>query len=123
MIKVGNENSGHSAIRKREYFRVTGIGIICFGLLLLVSQVNAKSVANLDYVSNVKSERCFVLAKSGHTATLLGSSDEFPGVIRIAGYLQEDLRKVTGNKPDLLVGKVPSSGEIISNHSYINEIN
>jgi len=66
-----------------------------------------------DYITLVKESHSFVLSEPGHTAPLVISADEFPGVIRIAGYVQEDLLKVTGNKSDLLISKVPSSGEIV----------
>jgi len=87
------------------------------GLLLSASQSMAifqsPEPFTDNYISPVKFKGSFVLSESGHTAPLVVSADEFPGVIRIAGYVQEDLRKVTGNKPDLLIGQVPASGEII----------
>ncbi|HEX7583278.1 MAG TPA: glycosyl hydrolase 115 family protein, partial [Prolixibacteraceae bacterium] len=66
-----------------------------------------------SYITTVKDKGSFVISESGHTAPLVISADEFPGVIRIAGYVQEDLLKVTGKKPDLLIGKLPTSGEIV----------
>jgi hypothetical protein len=96
---------------------MSGYVLLLAIFLLLVHQSSAAikigETDSVNYISTVKESRSFVLSESGHTAPLVISAGEFPGVIRIAGYVQEDLLKVTGNKPDLLIGKVPSSGEVI----------
>jgi len=94
-----------------------GFTILLVSFLFFVFHLNvgAKAVepATQKIVTAIKNRGCFVLSESAHTAPLVISADEFPGVIRIAGYFKEDIHKVTGNKPDLLIGQVPSSGEIV----------
>lgn len=66
-----------------------------------------------DYISSTQTSDCLVLSKEGKTVPLVIDSKDFPGVIRVAGYVQADLAKVTGYRPDLLVGKLPSSGDMV----------
>lgn len=66
-----------------------------------------------SYISTSKSGKDFIIAEAGQTAPLVVSSNDFPGVIRIAKYIQEDIRKVTTVKPDFVIGQIPESKEII----------
>jgi hypothetical protein len=65
------------------------------------------------YISSHKTSDGFVLSKDGKSAPLVIDPNDFPGVIRVAGYVQEDLAKVTGVRPELLTGELPPSGEIV----------
>ncbi len=52
------------------------------------------------------------LAHGGRTATLHVGPEEWPGVIRIAGDLQQDIERVTGQKP-ALVDAAPTGGAAV----------
>lgn len=78
-----------------------------------IANLNSNQNSSEKYISSLKSEGSFVISEAGKTSSLVLDVNEFTGVLRIAGYLQEDLQKVTGNKPELIVGKIPSSGEVI----------
>ena len=95
------------------------VGIIFVGLGLKASNfspINSSLSVNENkgnYIITSKEAGCFILSETGGIAPLVVSSDEFPGVIKIAGYVQNDLLKVTGNKPELIIGKIPASAEIV----------
>ena len=108
---LNQKSVGWKCITKSGY--VLLLAIFLFSVLQSNAAIKVGETDTKNYITAAKESRGFVLSESGHTAPLVVSEDEFPGVIRIAGYVQEDLRKVTGNKSDLLIGKVPSSGEIV----------
>lgn len=93
--------------------------IIFFCLLISFSvyQTRVKAQTNQDkaesYINYLKSKDCFTISESGKIAPLVLSSEDFPGVIRVAGYVQGDLAKVTGTKPELVTNKIPPAPEII----------
>ncbi len=106
---------------------------VFFNLLIVFSvfQAHATSQTNepaiKSYISTEKIKGSFTISESEKTAPIYLSEEEFPGVIRVAGYVQEDLLKVTGIKPELSIGAIPSSGEIIiagtlGASSLINEL-
>lgn len=118
MKDIYHQDKSHQKVFWKCHFRWTN-NLILFCVLLLFSSSQILAASNTigpfsnGYISEVKEKGSFILSESGRIAPITISANEFPGVIRIAGYVQEDLRKVTGNKPDLLIGKVPSSGELI----------
>ncbi|MEO7989700.1 MAG: glycosyl hydrolase 115 family protein [Chryseolinea sp.] len=70
--------------------------LLCFALTL---------AAQDKYVSTKNETGSFNLSLSGKSTSLWISATEFPGVLRAAKNLQEDISKVTGVKPLLLTGK------------------
>ena len=116
-----NENHpNYSLCFSSEKWKFTfSMGKIFFFLIVLSStflaKASPKSIEHLpeNYIITTKLAGSFTISEFGKTAPIVISNDEFPGVIRIAGYVQEDLLKVTGEKPELLIGTVPSSGEFI----------
>ena len=70
----------------------------------LPARTNSNKPSTDEYVSVDKTINCFVLSESGKTAPLVIDSNDFPGVIRVAGNVQDDLTKVTGARPDLMIG-------------------
>lgn len=107
-------NESKNNIKFNSFYRLT---IIILILIISSFQTIASSktdnLSSENYITSIKSEGTFTMSESGRTVPLVISADEFSGVIRIAGYVQEDLLKVTGNKPELIKGKIPASGEII----------
>ena len=49
----------------------------------------------------------FVLAEGDTVAPWFIAANEYPGVLRVAGYLQRDILNVTGTKPEVHQGKIP----------------
>ncbi len=93
-------------------------GLICFSLLLsscqspnTTEQIN--SGLTFNYISTTQEKGSFVLTQDGKTAPLVIGDDDYPGIKLIAGYVQKDLEKVTNQKPDLFIGKIPDTDEII----------
>ena len=106
---------------------------IFLNLLIVFSVFQAHAIQKTNdlivksNISTEKSKGSFTISESEKTAPIYLSAEEFPGVIRVAGYVQEDLLKVTGIKPELFIGAIPSSGEIIiagtlGASSLINEL-
>lgn len=55
----------------------------------------------------------FPLSVSGNSTSIVVSEADYPGVIRIARYFQDDVKKVTGVEPEVVLGTIPKSGEIV----------
>ncbi|HLV65109.1 MAG TPA: glycosyl hydrolase 115 family protein [Polyangiaceae bacterium] len=55
----------------------------------------------------------FPLATGGASAPLYVSSEDFPGVVRVAGHLRTDIGRVTGTEPTLTTDQAPASGEVV----------
>jgi hypothetical protein len=66
-----------------------------------------------SYVSSNKQTGDFSLSSRGKVAPLLIGSDDYPGVIKIAGIVQEDIFKVSGTKPVICKDNLPTDKEII----------
>jgi len=64
-------------------------------------------------VSTVMTEGSLALASYGNCASLCISPEDWPGVIRALGDLQNDIGRVTGTTPDLITGKVPRKREVV----------
>ncbi|GAA4300343.1 glycosyl hydrolase 115 family protein [Aestuariibaculum suncheonense] len=58
--------------------------------------------SNTKYVVSKASKGTFPLASSGRVASLVVSSNEFKGVLKVVGHLQNDIFKVTSLKPNIL---------------------
>ncbi|PSK80444.1 glycosyl hydrolase family 115 (putative glucuronidase) [Prolixibacter denitrificans] len=66
-----------------------------------------------NYISTTQVDNGFTLARDGKTAPIVIGSDDYKGVKLIAGFVQNDLQKVTQTKPMLVVGDIPKAREII----------
>src|SRR5690606_9092508 len=55
----------------------------------------------------------FPLATGGASAPPSVSSQDFPGVVRVAGHLRTDIGRVTGTEPTLTTDQAPASGEVV----------
>ena len=75
--------------------------------------VKAKDV--YSYVSTKEVTRAFVLCSGGQSASLCISSNDFAGVHRVARHLQQDIERVTGNLPSLLIdaSRIPNGAVLI----------
>ncbi len=75
--------------------------LILFSIVFFASSLPAQD----KYISATNGTGNFNLSSSGKSTSLWISATEFPGVLRAAKNLQEDISKVTGVKPLLLTGK------------------
>jgi hypothetical protein len=71
------------------------------------------SLLPVSYVTNELHPEDFVLSSLGVSAPLVLDAYDYPGVIRVAGYLQEDLEKVTGAAPRVIMGEIQPTPEVV----------
>lgn len=74
---------------------------LCLGFVLL----GLKSFGQLQYVSFEPPKDGFTVVDHGKAAPLLYSKNDFPGVQLIANQLQQDIKKVSGTRPELLTNQ------------------
>lgn len=65
------------------------------------------------YVTSTPDAQSFMLFAAGSAANLAVGSEDFAGVIRAAGDLQQDIERVSGIEPSLSVGPVPEAANVI----------
>ncbi|MFN2299288.1 MAG: glycosyl hydrolase, partial [Anaerolineales bacterium] len=65
------------------------------------------------HISGEKTPGCFPLSASGRSAPLCVCAGDFPGVHRVAQFLRDDIGRVTGAEPELLMDALPSGREIV----------
>ncbi|GGD75647.1 glycosyl hydrolase 115 family protein [Maribacter cobaltidurans] len=87
----------------------TFINFLCF--LFLCNNVFASD--NVQYVVDQPVKGSFPLATKGNVASILLSENDFAGVKRVAGHLQNDLLKVTGLKPSTLLDKTTDEDYVV----------
>lgn len=81
---------------------------------LLFTLCLTSPVAGQDkYVSIKKESGYFTLSSGGKSTSLWVSDADYPGIVRAARNLQEDIEKVTNAKPSLLTSKTSSDKEIV----------
>lgn len=64
-------------------------------------------------VTAQKTEGSFTLAAQGTVATLWVSPEDWPGVKRALGDLQNDIGRVTGTTPGFVTGKIPRKRDLV----------
>ncbi|HVS72265.1 MAG TPA: glycosyl hydrolase 115 family protein [Phycisphaerae bacterium] len=86
------------------------------GVLAVLLLVRMSAAAGIDplaptpYVETVAGAGDFPLVANGKAATLIVDAQDWPGVVRAAGDLQADVKRVTG-RDALLVNKVEGASE------------
>lgn len=88
--------------------------ISIFSTLILVFLISENNFAsNHDkYVSNLPSKGSFPLASNGKAASILVSDDDYAGVIRVAGHLQNDIQNVTDVLPNIF-NSISQTGDYV----------
>ncbi len=66
-----------------------------------------------SYITGDKGEDNFPLAVDGHAAALYISTDDHPGVARVAELLQADIERVSGTKPEIIRDTRPGTGPVL----------
>jgi hypothetical protein len=80
---------------------------------LLVFAASQLLFAREQYVSSAQQHGAFALSSAGRVAPLCISSQDFPGVARVARHLQNDIALVTSVTPTLSVDSLPPSREVV----------
>ncbi|MDX8339602.1 glycosyl hydrolase 115 family protein [Draconibacterium sp. IB214405] len=91
--------------------------VIAFGLFFpttVFGSTVAPGSKTTKYVSYVKEANTFSLSeKNTGVVPVIISANDFEGVKMVAEYLQEDIRKVTGTKPELLQDELPAGKNLV----------
>ncbi|MBN1781844.1 glycosyl hydrolase 115 family protein [bacterium] len=82
------------------------IWAVLIGSLILIR-------ASAQTVSTRPIKDCVTLAEKGRPAPLVVSTEDFPGVLRVAQILQSDIESVTGGKPEIITGTDFKAGDAI----------
>lgn len=82
-------------------------------LFLFVTTVNCYAINPKKYVTNEASLESFPLASKGKVAPILVSSNDFLGVLRVVGHLQNDINNVTGKMPILFKDQIETSNYVV----------
>src|SRR5680860_1555551 len=88
------------------------LSLVFFFLFESTSQVSG-NLLSANYITAQNNSANFILSESGLSAPLVLDANDFPGVIKIAGYLQEDIFKVTQSKPNVIMGEMPQGKDLV----------
>lgn len=83
--------------------------IFILSFLLCTSQVSAEN----SYISTKNGQNLFPLVAEGKSAPLCVSSQDHPGVIRVAKHLQTDIKQVTGIEPEIITDETTENTVVI----------
>jgi len=114
-------------VSSTNLFRIAGILICC-----LIAE-RAHALGDIQYVTSTSDAGSFCLAQNRAAVPLFVDATDWPGVIRAAGDLSEDIKRVTDTQPSLLknsaqlhnntdavligtIGKSPMIDELIRQH-------
>ena len=89
----------------RRLIAVTIFVVSCF----LVG-TKAHALGGLRYVTNMAAAGDFALVQNGTATPLLVSRGDWPGVIRAAGDLSEDVKRVTDQQPACFKMRLHAAG-------------
>lgn len=87
-------------------------GFLSF-ILVLTFPVKLSAIGQPRYVEFERSAGCFTIAEGGKLATIVIDSNDYPGVVRVAGDLQADIERVTGQKAAVVNGFGKNAQELI----------
>ncbi len=82
-------------------------------IFILVSLPEIRAEGKDSCVSLSQKKGWFCLANTGKVSAMLVSSEDYPGVLKVAQMFREDLLRVTSTIPDLLYDQPPNTGQII----------
>ena len=91
-------------------------GIICaLAVMLHTAAALGGAIPGLqtEIVSENAGPNSFPLVRNGNTATLFLDANDYAGVLRAAGDLQADIKRVTGTKPTLTTNLSPAGVAVI----------
>ena len=82
-------------------------------LLLLTLARNCFAIGEPEYVETSPHRGSFSICDAHSAATIQVDTNDFAGVIRATGDLQQDINRVTGRTPTIVSGKTPASNVIL----------
>src|SRR5690606_33474604 len=80
---------------------------------VLLTIQNSYAIDPVKYITSQDSDGSFALASGGKVASLLLSSSDYPGVLRVAQHLSNDLKNVTGTEAALFKDQVQNIDRIV----------
>jgi hypothetical protein len=81
--------------------------------ILIFFQCTAQVWAGDSYISTKSSQGSFPLVAEGQSASLYLSTQDYPGVLKVAGHLQTDIKNVTGVEPKIITDKYNENSIVI----------
>lgn len=90
----------------------TNIPLFCLCLSLTLSR-NCFGLGEPQYVQTTPGIGSFSICRNTSTAAICVDTNDFAGVIRAAGDLQMDIKRVTGQKPKLFIGPPKAGPDVI----------
>ena len=87
--------------------------LLFIAFLLIITIDNCYAINPNKYVTNRAGKESFPLASKGKVASVLVSNNDFVGVLRVVGHLQNDIKTVTGVFPTLYKDSFEDSGYAI----------
>jgi hypothetical protein len=119
-MKASFVNSSSSSLSNKSNLGACAILFsLVFALLGIVparafsSPQNLNSHKSESYISSQKSAGAFTLSASGHSAPLVVSTIDYPGVTRTVRDLQTDIYHVSLAKPALFLDRRPETREFV----------
>ena len=123
--RASQSNDASSKLRNGFRFRSTKLLAACLCCMVPMSAVLTSCSSDKDssnqpspqpqgdpstenYITNAKPSAGFALVEGAAAATLVVSSADYAGVVRVAGDLQADIERVTQVKPTLANDAVPA---------------
>jgi len=82
-----------------------------FAVLLWPTSANA--LGEPKYISTTPAQGDFVLAANGKTIPMVVSDSDWPGVVKAAGDLSEDVGRVTGHNSSVIKSDAPAADEVV----------
>src|SRR5690606_3730029 len=79
----------------------------------LVLSSTVQAIDRDNYVTNKASKNSFPLATNGTVTPILVSNSDYPGVLRVLGHLQNDIKNVTGIEPQIHKNSVSGIDNVI----------
>ena len=93
--------------------RLARFAVLSLFIAVIASAQTISTMNSKPYISPEMEPGSFTLSASAASAPLCVSSSDFPGVLRAAKDLAEDIERVTNAKPLLLSDTIPSNKEIV----------
>lgn len=90
-------------------FSIFIVVVLFFNSNLFARQKVDNTFKTLPYISFQQNSGDFILAKDGSVVPLILDKNDYPGVMRVAGHLQNDLLMVTGSLPEIVTAELPKT--------------
>jgi hypothetical protein len=103
---------GRTLCMHAAHFASGGFALF-FVLAMILCPVAARALGEPKYVRTSPVAGGFTLAANGQAAPLLVSDEDWPGVIRAAGDLSQDIERVTGHAALMVKNASEAKGEIV----------